>query len=125
MLTYDQVLSDIRSGKFQPECIDHRDFGRLAEFVKSEDLPILGYELKEGVEWTTKAWTRDNILQQLREDVEFGMHKTRGQRGVSAEMMYHCVNMWLYILEEQIGEPYRSYGMPLFRAAAEKYGVDD
>lgn len=39
-------------------------------------------------------------MKQLEEDVRFGFEKALNQRGISASLMFECVMMWNYILEE-------------------------
>ncbi len=55
--------------------------------------------------------------------------KALNQRGISASLMFECVMMWNYILEEGLegwGEDdYAFYGLPLFKATAVKYGWDN
>lgn len=52
-----------------------------------------------------------------------------GQRGISASLMFECVMMWNYILEEGLEDwdedDYAFYGLPLFKATAVKYGWDN
>ena len=65
----------------------------------------------------------------IEEDVRFGFEKALNQRGISASLMFECVMMWNYILEEGLeswGEDdYAFYGLPLFKATAVKYGWDN
>ncbi len=71
----------------------------------------------------------ENVLKQLEEDVRFGFEKALNQRGISASLMFECVMMWNYILEEGLEDwdedDYRFYGLPLFKATAVKYGWDN
>lgn len=36
-----------------------------------------------------REWTRENILEQLKSDVEFGFEKALDQRGISASLMWY------------------------------------
>lgn len=69
------------------------------------------------------------FMKQLEEDVRFGFEKALNQRGISASLMFECVMMWNYILEEGLEDwdedDYRFYGLPLFKATAVKYGWDN
>lgn len=49
------------------------------------------------------------------------------KRGISAGLMYEVVSMWNWILEEGLEnfDKYAQYGLPLFKATAEKYGFDN
>lgn len=107
-------------------CIDGRDVVRLGAFVPEEDLKRLALTAnsESNDPHTPLNWTRDNILEQLRRDVEFGFQKALDQRGISSDAMHSCVMMWNDILEEGlegVGE-YAQYGLPLFKATAVKYG---
>jgi hypothetical protein len=55
--------------------------------------------------------------------------KIINERGISASLMFECVMMWNYILEEGLEDwdedDYRFYGLPLFKATAVKYGWDN
>lgn len=68
-------------------------------------------------------------MKQLEEDVRFGFEKALNQRGISASLMFECVMMWNYILEEGLEDwdedDYGFYGLPLFKATAVKYGWDN
>lgn len=48
---------------------------------------------------------------------------------ISASLMFECVMMWNYILEEGLEDwdedDYGFYGLPLFKATAVKYGWDN
>ncbi|OMF38800.1 hypothetical protein BK133_00940 [Paenibacillus sp. FSL H8-0548] len=121
MKTLEQVYRDYKS-----ETFDGRDLTRLMNFVPEFDLHKLGVELKD--EYKGKhghiPFTRENVLEQLEKDVQFGYGKARGMRGISSELMYNVVQMWNWILEEGLEDfdEYGSYGMPLFGETAKKYG---
>ena len=76
-----------------------------------------------------KEWTRGNILEQLKSDVEFGFEKALDQRGISASLMFYVVLRWNQVLEEGLEnypeENYAMYGLPLFKATAVKYGWEN
>lgn len=74
-------------------------------------------------------WTREEVLENLKNDVAFGFEKALNHRGLSSAMMYSVVLMWMWILEDELyaqfkdGNSYEMYGLPLFKAAAVKYGL--
>ena len=76
-----------------------------------------------------KDWTEENIIEQLRKDVEFGFEKALNQRGISASIMFDIVLTWNQILENYLKdwnpEDYPMYGLPLFKATALLYGFDN
>ena len=109
-----------------------RDLKRLAQFVPYNLLSKIGFSLKEGVteeEWNSdvKPFTKENILIQLKSDIEFGFEKALNKRGLSAGEMYEVVKMWNWILEEGLEhfDQYTMYGLPLFKATALKYGWEN
>lgn len=116
-------------------CIDGRDFGRLSNFIPYNMLNEFGIEPKEEYDNEEKwnehivEFTRENILKQLEKDVAFGFEKALNKRGISSSLMFECVRLWNYILEEGLEdwseENYAMYGLPLFKATAVKYGWDN
>lgn len=116
-------------------CVDGRDFSRLAKFIPYNMLNEFGIKPKEEYDneekWNeiTVEFTRENILKQLEKDVAFGFEKALGKRGISSSLMFECVRLWNYILEEGLEdwgeENYAMYGLPLFKATAVKYGWDN
>lgn len=82
-----------------------------------------GISLKEGAQHNPRPFTRGNILEQLKLDVDFGFEKALNQRGISSGIMYSVVSMWNWILEEGLEnfDDYAQYGLPLFKATAIKY----
>jgi hypothetical protein len=129
MLTKDQVLQSILNGKASG-CLDGRDYRRLAGFFEAEHLQAFGFEMQAGAGWIAKPWTIDAVLEQLKNDVEFGFEKALNKRGISAGMMYDVVRMWMWVLEDdELASPgedeYAQYGLPLLKAVAIKYGFEN
>lgn len=125
MLTREQVLKAVKGGRVS-RCIDGRDYVRLVEFVPMANWEDLGFLPKVGVtEHSPREWTHENIVAQLTEDVAFGFEKALGQRGISSFLMFECVRLWLWILEDELQsfDQYAQYGLPLFKAVATKYGL--
>lgn len=127
MKTLDQTIK-----KYKSNCLDGRDLCRLADFVPYDRLHKIGIKLKDDIkkeDWDAKVkpFTRENILEQLKKDVDFGFEKALDRRCISADLMYEVVQMWNWILEEGLEDfdDYRYYGLPLFKATAEKYGFDN
>lgn len=117
--------------KWNSGCLDGRDVSRLADFLTEEDLAVIGIKLKEEHKGkhVSKPFTRDNVLAQLKEDVAFGFEKALHHRGISSSLMFEVVRMWNWVLEEGLEtldeDDYAMYGLPLFKATAEKYGWDN
>jgi len=121
MKTLEQVKKMYKS-----ETLDGRDLHRLMNFIPEKDLQNFGLNLKKEYVGKHKhiAFTKANILRQLKKDVEFGFEKALNMRGISSSMMYEVVSMWNWILEEGLEnfDSYAMYGLPLYKATALKYG---
>ena len=109
--------------------LDGRDLHRLAQFIPEDMLHRFGLELNPEAQGKHEVveFTRENVLKQLEEDVEFGFEKALDQRGISSGLMYNVVKMWNWILEEGLEDfdTYAQYGLPLFKATAVKYGFEN
>lgn len=124
-------MKDLQQVKemYKSKTIDGRDLSRLAQFIPESELKDFGLELKE--EYVGKhehiEFTKENILVQLENDVEFGFEKALNQRGISAGIMAEVVQMWNWILEEGLErfDYYPMYGLPIFKATALKYGFEN
>lgn len=139
------VTADIRQKDQQGTYVEYmggcchgevaKHFPELAKFIPYNMIKDFGMEPNEEYNneerWnsTVVEFTRENVLKQLEEDVRFGFEKALNQRGISASLMFECVMMWNYILEEGLEDwdedDYRFYGLPLFKATAVKYGWDN
>lgn len=121
MKTLEQIAENYKSNT-----LDGRDLNRLAKFIPEEMLPKFGLSVKPEFvgQHEHKPFTRENILEQLRGDVEFGFKKALNRRGISAGLMHEVVCMWNWILEEGLEgfDEYPMYGLPVFKATAVKYG---
>ena len=123
MKTLDFIIEN-----YESETLDGRDLNRLAQLIPKERLSEIGMSLKdESVEWNPKEFTRENVLEQLKSDVEFGFEKALDKRGISSGLRYEVVSMWNWVLEEGLEDfdDYAQYGLPLFKATAVKYGFDN
>ena len=129
MKTLEQITKEYKS-----QTIDGRDLSRLADFLPYDMLKSFGFTLQAGVTkeiWNAKVkpFTKENILEQLRSDVDFGFEKALGKRGISSSLMFEVVRMWNWILEEGLEDwdenNYAMYGLPLFKATALKYGFEN
>lgn len=124
MLTQEQVLEAIQHGR-ESECFDGRDYVRLAVFFDESAWSILNVNLREGeVAPERLEWTEANVKRQLESDLDFAFEKALDQRGISAGLMHETIKTWLWVLEDPLQhmDNYTYYGLPLFRAVAEKYG---
>lgn len=100
-------------------------FGRrLTDFLTIEQCEKIGFVLNEGVIHEPIPFTRDNVLAELKRDVEFGWEKACDERGISSGLMHEVVCAWNKVLEEGLEnfDDYNPYGKPTFKATADKYG---
>lgn len=101
---------------------------RLCQFLTEGQMAELGFVMKD--EFKGKhvqiPYTEENVLVQLKKDVEFGYEKACGHRGISSSLMFDVVRDWCKILENGLGnwsdDDYANYGYPLFKAVDDKYG---
>lgn len=109
--------------------IEDRFGRRLCQFLTREQMVKIGFEIGGNVDHIPKEWTRENIINQLKSDVEFGFEKALDKRGISSSLMFSVVMSWNKVLEEGLEDwdedNYRYYGLPLFKATALKYGFDN
>lgn len=123
MKTIKEVLNNYE--EYQTSLEDR--FGkRFCDFLTEEQGKQIGFTIKEGYEWgEPKEWTKKNIIEQLKEDIEFGLEKAEGERGISASLMFEVVKSWLKILEDnemlENFDDYYDYGKDAFKEAYSKY----
>ena len=129
MKTIEEILSNYE--KEWATFLDDRFGSRLTQFLTEEQMESIGFKLKKEFKGkhVVKEWTRENILKQLEQDVEFGFEKALNQRSISSGLMFDVVLKWNRILEEGLEDwdedDYAMYGLPLFKATAIKYGWDN
>lgn len=126
MKTIEQILGNYEEYKTH---LDDRLGRRLCQFLTVEQMESIGYKYRseeDAKAHTPIPFTEENVLMQLKEDVEFGWEKACNQRGLSAGMMHEVVEAWCEVLENGLAGsvPYAPYGKPLFKAVAEKYGFE-
>lgn len=127
MKTLEQLKTD-----FVSRAIDNRDIHRLLEFIPYEYLEHFGVEVEDTeAEWnsTLLEYTEENVLKQLKCDVDFGFDKALNRRGLSAGLMFGVVQMWNTILENELADwpdnNYAQYGLPLLKATALLYNFNN
>ena len=79
--------------------LDQRWTKRFLDFLPVDEWDKYGFEPQEGYEHTPTEWTEENVLAQLKKDVEFGFDKCVCERGISSELMAMVVNAWCKVLE--------------------------
>lgn len=109
--------------------MDDRFGRRLCDFLTTQQMKQIGFVCIDEEKMSSsrpKEWTEENILQQLKADVQFGWQKAQNERGISSSFMYEVVKAWCKVLENEFADfdDYAPYGKPLFRAVANKYGFE-
>lgn len=127
MKTLNEILDNYKD---YAVAFDDRFGARLEKFLTKEQLEKIGFKYDGDEPYPEpKEWTRENILEQLKSDVEFGFEKALDQRGISASLMFYVVLRWNQVLEEGLEnypeENCAMYGLPLFKATAVKYGWEN
>lgn len=110
--------------------LDDRFGARLCDFLTVEQAEQIGFKFKEEYvkEHKPLEWTEENILKQLKEDVDFGWEKCRTKRGISSELMSEVVRRWCKVLENGLEDiDYGWYGDNVFKTVDKKYsfGITD
>lgn len=127
MKTRQQVLDLYEQGDCPPEC-DGRTYDRLVRFYPEPVWAEFNRVQKEP-NYQPIAWTKENILKELKRDVAFGFEKALARRALTAEMMFEVVKMWMWVLDDSLqhwpDDQYLSNGLPYFKAVALKYGLDN
>lgn len=92
MKTLNEILDNYKD---YAVVLDDRFGSRLAKFLTEEQLEKIGFKYDGDEPYPEpKEWTRENILEQLKSDVEFGFEKALDQRGISASLMFYVVLRW-------------------------------
>lgn len=113
----------IKNEKELETTLDCRLGRRLYQFLTPEQAKEMGFENVDDNKEVV-PWTEENILKQLKEDVEFGIEKATDHRGISASLMWEVCNSWCKILEnglEHDDDHYGYYGHLLFEAIDKHY----
>lgn len=110
MKTLDEIVNNYEEWSV---FLDDRFGVRLAQFLTQEQLEKIGFKWNSDEPYPEpKEWTRENILVQLKEDVEFGFEKALDRRGISASLMFAVVLGWNRVLEEGLEDyPEDNYAM--------------
>ena len=108
----------------EDDFLDRRWTSRFIEFLPTEEWEKYGFKYTGEEPYVPKEWTYENILEQLKKDVEFGYEKAVNERGISSELMAMVVNAWCKVLENglNLNGDDGWYHMRQFTDVAEHYG---
>jgi len=104
--------------------VDRRFTRRFLQFIPTDEWETFGFRYTGTEPYVPKEWTKENILAQLREDVEFGYEKAINERGISSELMAMVVEAWCNVLENGLDLDGNDgwYHIRQFTAVAKHYG---
>lgn len=124
MKTLDYVKNHI--GEFEEDYIfDRRFTKRFIDFLPVEEWEQFGFGYRGEDPYVPKEWTEENILAQLKRDVEFGYQKAINERGISSGLMCMVVRAWCKVLENGLeldDDDTGYYSINQFTSVAEHYG---
>lgn len=121
MKTLEYVKSHIDEIE-QDHFLDRRFTKRFMDFIPLEEWKNFGFGFSVETPPEVKEWNEENILAQLKEDVEFGIEKAVNHRGISSSLMYSVVQAWCIVLENGLeNTDYGWYGHKMFKAVDEYY----
>ena len=116
-------IKDIEQDKF----LDQRWTKRILDFLPCEEWEKYGFRATEDFDpstYTPKKWNEENLMDQLKEDVEFAIEKATNHRGISAGLMNDVLISWCIVLENGLeNTEYGWYGDKLIKALNEKYNL--
>lgn len=103
--------------------LDDRFGRRLAEFLPDEKLKLIGFTRTKTTPRKIKEWNEENVLAELKEDIEFAWEKACNRRGISSELMVEVVQRWCKVLENGLNfDPnYTDYGKSFLQEVDKKY----
>ncbi len=111
----------------EDDFLDMRWTKRFLDFIPVSEWEEYGFKYNGNPdEVVVKEWTEENILAQLKSDVEFGYEKAMDERGISSKLMAMVVNAWCKVLENGLNLDGDDgwYHVDQFTTVAEHYGWD-
>jgi len=77
----------------------------------------------EGHQDKATPLTRENIIAQMQDYIDFAFEKAENQRGISAERSIWKFKQWLWVLEDDSipTDNYCDYGIEILKCITEKY----
>ena len=104
--------------------IDSRFTKRFVDFLPTSEWHKFGFRYVGKEEHIPKEWTEENVLEQLKKDVEFGYEKAVDERGISSELMAMVVNAWCKVLQNGLNLDGNDgwYHVKQFTTVAKHYG---
>lgn len=108
----------------QDNFFDNRFTKRFLKFLPTSEWGKFGFAYAGEKPFEQKAWSEENVIEQLKDDVFFGYEKAVDERGISSELMAMVVNAWCKVLENGLNldgdDGY--YHIRQFESVAKHYG---
>ena len=112
-------ISEIELDNLLHQC---RFTKRFVDFLPASEWKKFGFEYQGEEEYIPKEWTEENVLAQLKYDLDFAIEKALCQRGISASLMNDVLRSWCIVLENGLENiDYGWYGDNLIKAIDEYY----
>ena len=122
MLSIDYVKEHIDEIELDDFC-DRRFTKRFVSFLPTDEWEKFGFSYTGDDKFIPKEWTKENVINQLKDDLDFAIEKATNQRGISASLMYNVLRSWCKVLENGLEDTeYGWYGDKLIKAIDEYYG---
>jgi hypothetical protein len=104
--------------------VDRRFTRRFLQFIPTDEWETYGFRYTGTEPYVPKEWTEENILAQLKDDVEFGYEKAMNERGISSELMAMVVEAWCNVLDNGLDLDGNDgpYHIRQFTTVAKHYG---
>lgn len=126
MLSLEYIKEHIKDIE-QDGFLDSRWTKRILDFLPYEEWEKYGFKPSENFDPSTykpKEWTEENLMDQLKKDVDFAIDKATNHRGISAGLMNDVLMSWCIVLENGLeNTEYGYYGDKLIKALNEKYNL--
>lgn len=122
MLSLDYVKEHISEIEFDDYIGERRFTKRFIDFLPTSEWGKFGYGYKGEEEYIPKEWTEENVITQLKYDLDFAIEKAINHRGISSSLMYDVLKSWCIVLENGLEKTeYGWYGDSLIKAIDEYY----
>jgi hypothetical protein len=123
MKTHEQIIERIRRhddplGFTTEAIIDFLPFAAAREFLEPD---VTAEEWAE----LARPLTREAVIEQMRDYMEFAWGKVEGHRGISASRSVMKMTAWLWLIDDEAlveNRDYPQYGAPILHAVCAKYG---
>lgn len=130
MRTTEEMAAKLKERKgtfldFFPEIIlGYMSWDDALPFLDAAAVAKAGEEVVK-TKWTVRPNTRESILEEMKDYMEFAWDKALNHRGLSANRSVDKMKAWCWLLseDEKIDwENYAQYGAPILKQICELYG---